>query len=90
MTSYRRWSTAITSAIWLVLTAAIWIAFAPIQMGGSLAYVIVNGNSMEPNFHIGDLVIVRPTAFLQYRRPGRLSEPEPGKQRLSSHRRPGA
>ena len=63
MATYRRWSTAISSVIWLVLTATIWIAFAPVQIGGRLAYVIVNGNSMEPNFHIGDLVIVRPMPF---------------------------
>jgi signal peptidase I len=60
MSSYRRWSTVISSAIWLALTATIWIAFAPVQIGGRAAYVIVNGNSMEPNFHVGDLVIVRP------------------------------
>ncbi len=49
--------------MWLVLTATIWIAFAPIQVGGQAAYVIVNGNSMEPNFHLGDLIIVRPSTY---------------------------
>jgi signal peptidase I len=56
----QRWSTALSSAIWIVLTAALWIAFAPLQVGGQAAYVIVNGNSMEPNYHLGDLIIVRP------------------------------
>jgi len=39
--------------------AAIWIAFAPTMIGGQASYVVVNGNSMEPGFHRGDLVIVR-------------------------------
>ena len=39
--------------------AAIWIAFAPTMVGGQASYVVVNGNSMEPDFHRGDLVIVR-------------------------------
>ena len=38
---------------------AIWLAFAPTQAGGQASYVMVNGNSMEPGFHLGDLVIVR-------------------------------
>jgi signal peptidase I len=37
---------------------ALWLAFAPTQAGGLASYIIVIGNSMEPNFHIGDLVIV--------------------------------
>src|ERR1044071_4262331 len=46
----------------LVLFAAlvaVWIAFAPTFIGGRASYVVVNGNSMEPGFHRGDLVIVR-------------------------------
>src|SRR5688572_23279489 len=38
---------------------AIWIAFAPEKIGGSVSYVMVNGSSMEPGFHLGDLVILR-------------------------------
>jgi len=37
---------------------ALWLAFAPTQVGGPAAYVIVNGNSMEPLYHRGDLVIL--------------------------------
>jgi signal peptidase I len=35
----------------------IWVFFAPTQVGGMASYAIVAGSSMEPNFHIGDLVI---------------------------------
>jgi len=37
---------------------AVWLAFAPTQAGGMASYIVVIGKSMEPNFHIGDLVIV--------------------------------
>lgn len=37
---------------------AVWIAFAPTQVGGMASYIIVIGQSMEPKFHKGDLVIV--------------------------------
>ena len=36
-----------------------WIAFAPAKLGGQVSYVMVNGMSMEPGYHTGDLVIVR-------------------------------
>lgn len=39
--------------------AAIWFAFAPIAIGGRVSYVMVNGISMEPGFHLGDLTILR-------------------------------
>jgi signal peptidase I len=60
MISYRRWSLAFFSGCLLVLLAAVWDNFAPLPLGGMAAYVIINGNSMEPGFHLGDLVIVRP------------------------------
>lgn len=59
MTIYQRWSTSLSSALWLVFALAAWVVFAPIPMGGNAAYIIVNGISMEPNFHLGDLVVVR-------------------------------
>jgi len=59
MKTYRRWWQAILAALPLVLTITAWVVFAPIRLGGQATYVIVNGNSMEPNFHLGDLVIVR-------------------------------
>lgn len=59
MSIYKRWSTSLSSAFWLVLTVIIWIAFAPIQAGGQAAYIMVIGKSMEPNFHLGDMIIVK-------------------------------
>jgi signal peptidase I len=59
----------------MVLLLGVWIAFAPTQLGGQAAYIIVNGNSMEPRFHRGDLVIVRraaayhPGDIVTYRHP---------------------
>jgi signal peptidase len=50
---------SLSSAIVVVLVAIAWIAFAPPQLGGQTSYVIVNGNSMEPGMHRGDLAIVR-------------------------------
>jgi signal peptidase I len=45
--------------------AAIWIAFAPLKLGGQVSYVLVNGISMEPHYHTGDLVLVRSAAVYQ-------------------------
>jgi signal peptidase I len=47
------------AALLLVLIGAAWIACAPIEFGGQTAYVIVNGISMEPGMHSGDLAILR-------------------------------
>ena len=46
-------------AVLLVAILLLWILFLPIQFGGVSAYVIVNGNSMEPLYQKGDLVIIR-------------------------------
>ncbi len=43
----------------------IWIVFAPAKIGGQASYVMVNGISMEPGYHSGDLVIVRKAATYQ-------------------------
>lgn len=36
-----------------------WVTFLPVQLGGWVTYVIVDGISMEPGFVFGDLVLVR-------------------------------
>lgn len=37
-----------------------WLVFAPPKIGGQTSYIIIVGNSMEPKFHFGDLVLIRP------------------------------
>lgn len=49
----------ILSAICIVLVLTGWIIFAPSGIGGQTTYIILVGNSMEPDFKYGDLVLVR-------------------------------
>jgi signal peptidase I len=44
--------------ITLLLMSITWLLFTPVQFGGQAAYVIISGNSMEPVFYRGDLVIL--------------------------------
>lgn len=53
----RKFAPTVFSAFSIVAMIALWLAFAPTQAGGMASYIIVIGNSMEPRFHIGDLVI---------------------------------
>ncbi len=59
MNSFRNRLSAFAATIALVLVIVAWIAFAPTQFGGQTVYVIVSGNSMEPGFHRGDLILLR-------------------------------
>ncbi|MFN2112416.1 MAG: signal peptidase I [Anaerolineales bacterium] len=43
----------------VLIFTILWIVFAPIQLGGSVSYIIISGDSMEPDFHVGDLVVAR-------------------------------
>jgi len=65
MAVYKRFSPNLLSAFSMVMMIAIWLAFAPKQAGGLASYIIVIGNSMEPKFHIGDLVIVHAESAYQ-------------------------
>jgi signal peptidase I len=58
-------TTLITNLILAASLVAVWIAFAPARLGGRVAYVIVNGISMEPHYHLGDLTIMRKAATYQ-------------------------
>ena len=49
----------VTALVSLVLLGAGWFFLAPTQLGGSNAYVQIYGTSMQPNYHAGDLVVVR-------------------------------
>ena len=59
MGKYRRFPNAVLNILLVAGLVAIWIALAPAKWGGQVSYVMVKGNSMEPGFHVGDLVIVR-------------------------------
>jgi signal peptidase I len=50
---------SISAAASFLAIILIWIFFAPIQVGGHVFYIIVNGSSMESTFHKGDLVLLR-------------------------------
>jgi signal peptidase I len=49
----------LSSALGLIVLGTLWFYLAPVQLGGSTAYVTTHGISMEPRFHTGDLAIVR-------------------------------
>jgi len=61
MMRLKRWIKPILSAIVFVIMLAGWVVFAPVNIGGQTSYVILIGNSMEPDFKRGDLVLVRET-----------------------------
>jgi signal peptidase I len=65
MKTYGRRSLDVFTIISLVLMAIGWFLLAPVQMGGQATYVIISGNSMEPGFHLGDLVIVQQAPVYQ-------------------------
>ena len=43
----------------LIVLVTWFVAFRPVALGGPVQYVIVEGQSMEPTFHSGDLVLIR-------------------------------
>lgn len=51
-----------TTLLSLFLSLMSWLILAPTQLGGSVTYVIVDGNSMEAKFHRGDLILLRKAA----------------------------
>ena len=60
--SASRWLRPATSlALTLVVLGAAWLLLAPPQLGGSTAFVVVDGTSMLPRLHGADLVVLRPT-----------------------------
>jgi signal peptidase I len=54
-----RKASIVASLVSLFLALIVWVMFAPAQLGGQVTYVIVDGNSMEPNFQRGDLLLIR-------------------------------
>lgn len=66
MTRLRRRPPGPRTLIGVILLVAIlaggWVALAPVQLGGSVAYVVTSGSSMRPGIHAGDLVATRRAA----------------------------
>lgn len=50
------------SAAGLLLAVLAWLYLAPMPFGGRAAYVIITGNSMQPGFQRGDLVVLQRAA----------------------------
>jgi signal peptidase len=46
-------------AIPLVLLGLWFVALRPQSLGGPVTYLVIRGDSMEPGYHAGDLVVVR-------------------------------
>jgi signal peptidase I len=55
--SRRGW--ILTAVLGVALIGAGWFLLAPQMFGGSTAYVIVSGSSMQPGIDDGDLVLLR-------------------------------
>ncbi|MCH7662828.1 MAG: signal peptidase I, partial [Chloroflexi bacterium] len=55
----QNWFRLLRPALNVLALAALWFIFAPLQIGGQTTYLILTGNSMEPRFQWGDLVMVR-------------------------------
>lgn len=51
----RRW---VSLGVMLVAVAGWFFLLRPQVLGGPAGYIVVNGSSMEPNLHTGDLVVV--------------------------------
>lgn len=51
-----RWLMAVTA---VVVVGTLWLTLAPGELGGSVNYAAIQGVSMEPHLHGGDLVLLR-------------------------------
>lgn len=49
-------------ALSILFLIIFWVTLMPVQLGGWVTYAIVDGISMEPGFHRGDLILVRNTS----------------------------
>ena len=79
----------------LLLVAAWFSLLRPSSLGGRQAYVVVDGTSMEPTYHDGDLVLIRKEAeyaigdIITYRVGGAFDDPTRVIHRLVGHAEDG-
>jgi signal peptidase I len=57
-----RWLAALIA---IVAVGVLWEELAPTKLGGSHDYAVVDGISMNPKLHAGDLVLMRPASSYQ-------------------------
>lgn len=55
----RTWTVRLLWALACIGALAAWRMVGPVQLGGSVSYVVTSGNSMEPKLTEGDIVVVR-------------------------------
>jgi signal peptidase I len=55
----RSWSRIFAAVVTAALIVLAWVAFAPPQLGGKVSYVVTDGISMLPEYHAGDLIVLR-------------------------------
>lgn len=58
----KRWISNFLSGSTLMAIILFWVFLAPTTVGGNSEYLIITGNSMAPEFNVGDLVIIQPKA----------------------------
>lgn len=49
----------LATTLGIIVLGCLWFYLAPAPLGGSTSYVVTRGVSMEPEFHTGDLAVVR-------------------------------
>jgi signal peptidase I len=49
----------LATTLGIIVLGSLWFYLAPAPLGGSTTYVVTRGVSMEPQFHTGDLAVVR-------------------------------
>src|SRR5438067_5134735 len=57
-----RWLGALIA---LVAVGLLWEELAPVKLGGSHEYAVVDGISMNPRLHAGDLVLLHPSSHYE-------------------------
>jgi len=51
-------SRTVSRALAILLVCGAWLTLGPARVGGAATYVRVSGNSMNPTFHTGDVVVL--------------------------------